>query len=407
MRVTAFVLLAVLAGCGARAAGPSASVDVNALVKAHPLYSTLAQYDRQIAQLRATLDVPEFSRKEAAFANAQRAVRTQLDATAARSRRIAAIPEPNVQSLVSIHNDDAPTEGRVRSDMQHAYQAQAAQLRATAEQDMNRYRVALLAQQGKAYADYVRAVHARAQQAYASRKQELYERESTLSLDLAKGDVNERLLLRAKLQTLALSGSARHALQAQLDAIRAHDNALVAEQRARDRARLAAFLPPLQTRANADIVRMRAELQARTAANLAGRQRVLAAQTAKAVHLNFGAPAQANAASTDMRSRLNALLHARPADPNVFIAARESLIKDFARVRSADDAATRSTKAQIAALEKDRAQLYSTIQSQIMRDARSVADARGLRTVYAANQAPPGSTDITAAVRSDFAALSH
>jgi hypothetical protein len=42
-----------------------------------------------------------------------------------------------------------------------------------------------------------------------------------------------------------------------------------------------------------------------------------------------------------------------------------------------------------------------------MSEARSIAKERGLGAVYARNDAPAGSIDITPAVRSEFAALTH
>lgn len=394
MRIAALLFTIVLAGCAAQAAGTGPVVDVNALVRAHPLYATLQQYDRQIIALRATLHVPEFAQKRAAFGNAQQAVNAQLQAAAARSREIAAMPTPDVRAISTEQNVSAPSEDTVRGDVQRTYDTQAAALRSSAQQDMAHYRSSLLAQQDAAFASYVRSIHARVQQAYASREQQLYEKESTLALDLAKADVGRRLTIRAKLQTLSMNSERRRALQAQLDAIQSREDAIVARQHKRDQATLAAFLPPLQARADADIARMRANLQSRTAANLAERQHVLAAQTAQRMRLSFGAPARATTGQPDMRSRLDALLRAQPADPSAFLNARGDLAGDFTNVRQADDAATRSTWRQIAQLETARAQLYSDIVSQIHADAQRV------------QREHPGA-NVTQLVRADLRTLSR
>lgn len=394
MRIAALLLTIVFAGCAAQAAAPGPDVDLNALVRAHPLYAALQQYDRQIAALRATLHAPEFLHKQAAFAHAQQAVNSQLETTAARARALAAMPPPDTSALLSQQNVSAPSERTVRGDVQRTYDAQAAALRSLAQHDMVRYRTSLLAQQNAAFASYVRAVQARVQQAYTSRQQQLYEKESTLALDLAKADAGTRLTLRAKLQTLNLSAERLRRLQAQLAAVQRREDAIVARQRARDRATLAAFLPPLQARARADIARMRADVQSRTAATLAQRRRVLDAQTAQQMRLSFGAPAAAAPGQTDMRGRLNMLLHAQPAEPNVFTNARGDLAAEFTGVRNVDDAATRSTWKEIAQLEDARARLYNTIVAQIRADA--------LR----AQRAHPGA-NLTQAVRADLAALSR
>lgn len=406
-RIAILALITLLAGCAAQAAGPGASVDVNALVRSHPLYGTLAQYDRQIAVLRSTLHVPEFARKSEAFAHAAAGARSTLAQSASRTQRIAALPTPDVRSLQSGGGVSAPSESRVRSDMQQAYGAQASQLHAAAQQAMDRYRVQLINQQRTALANYERDMQARVQQAYTSRERQLYEKESTLALDLAKADAGKRLAIRAKLQTLQLMPERRRALQAQMDAIQAREDAQVAKQHRRDQAVLAAFLPPLQARANADVSRMRATLQQRTAANLAARERVLAAQNAQHMRLNLGASAQPASNTTDMNGRLNALLSADPADPQAFVRAGDDLARQFADVRNADDDATHSTWAELAALNTARAQLYHDIVSQIMSEATAVAHSRGLANVYEAKNAPPGCVDVTPDVRSDIAALAR
>lgn len=405
MRIAALLLTTLLAACAAQAAGSSAWINLDALVRAHPLYGTLAQYDRQIATLRASLNVPEFSRKQQAMANASRAVDMQLNDTAARARAIAALPSPDVRTLQANAVTNAPSESRVRSDVQRTYSAQAAQLHAGARTDMDRYRAALLAEQSTALADYIRGVHARVQQAYDSRAQQFYEKESTLGLDLAKRDQNQRLAIRTKLQTLRLSSDRRNALQGQMDAIQSREDAAVGRQRRRDQTALAALLSQLQARADADIARTTADLQRRTAANLAARLRVLNAQQAHAGQLQFGPAAQPVANGTDMRGRLDALLRAQPAQPQAFSSARDDLAKQFSGIHAADNEATRNALAQIATLQRDRAQLYQDIVSQVMRDARVVAQSRGLQAVSSDKNAPAGSTDITAAVRSDFLAL--
>jgi hypothetical protein len=394
MRTIALLLVAFLAGCAAQAAPSGPQLDIGALVRAHPLYGTLAQYDRQIAALRATLHVSEFSRKDAAFAHAQRAASADLDAAAARARNIAAMPSPDAATLNAAQNMQAPSEGAVRSDVQRTYSVQASQLRESAQRDLARYRDALLTQQNAAFQSYVRGVGARVRQAYNSRAQELYEKESTLALDLAKDDASKRMPLRTKLQTLHLDPAARARIHAQLAAIQAHEDNIVAQQRRRDQAMLAAFLPPLQQRANADIARMRTVLQQRTAANLAARKRVYDAQTSGTARLSFGATPTTAAPRVNMRAQLDSLLQSRPADPARFRQAGSDLTDYFSTLHATDTAATRRTLQQIAALQADRTQLYNEIVAQIMRDAQRVH-----------RQDP--SANVSQAVRADLAALSH
>jgi len=394
MRTAALILTCLLAGCAAQAAGTGSRVDLQALVKVHPLYPALAQYDRQIAALRATLHAPEFARKSAAFMNAQRAAAAQLDDAAARSRAIASEAPPDVRDLSEESHASAPSEATVRSDMQRTYIAQAGAFRADAQRAMDAFRQSMFVQENAALANYVRATRARVEQAYTSRRAELYEKESTLALELARADAGKRLPIMAKLQTLALRAPVRHALQAELDTIQKQEDARVAAQRARDRAQLSALLPALQRKAAADVARMRAELQSRTSATIAARARVLAAQNATRSTLPFGGNTNAPSAPGDMQAQLNALLRAPAADPGAFDAAKGELQAQFAGVRSADDAATQNTWAQIGTLEKAREQLYNGIVSQIERDAERLA------------REHPGA-DVTQLVRTDLSGLSR
>jgi hypothetical protein len=407
MRSIALVLLAILSGCAAQAAAPGASINLNALVHAHPLYGTLAQYDRQIAGLRATLHLPEFSRKTQAFTNASHATAQTLTRSANRAKDIAAFPTPDVSELRQNASLNAPTESRVRSDMQHTYTTQASQLHTAAAQAMDRYRTQLLRQQQTALADYERSMQARVQQAYVSRRQQLYEKESALELDLAKAHAGQRLTIRAKLQTLQLDDERRRRLDAQMQALQAHDDAIVAKQHRRDQAQLDVLLSSLQARANADIARMRSTLEQRTQANLAERQRVLAAQNAQHATLNLGQSAQPSRRANDTNAALDSLLAAQPADPQTFLRARDDLAQQFTAVRQADDTATQSTWQQLAALNQARAQLYTDIVSQVMKEAHAVANSRGLAHVYTSASSPPGTVDITGDVRTQLLALTR
>ncbi|HEY9179254.1 MAG TPA: hypothetical protein VIO32_00960, partial [Candidatus Baltobacteraceae bacterium] len=135
-------------------------------------------------------------------------------------------------------------------------------------------------------------------------------------------------------------------------------------------------------------------LQSRTAANLAARERVLAAQTSSGMPLNLGSPANAPARPADMRAHLDRIAASKPADPNAFTAAREDLRGHFNAVRATDEAATRSVAAQIATLQSERDQLYRDMVSQIARDAQRIAGDRHL-----------SGPALTAAVRTDLLAL--
>lgn len=396
MRKVGLLLVALLAGCAAQAAtGPArAPVNVRALVPLHPLYGTLSQYDRQIAQLRAVLHPADFAGRNAAFAHAEQGVRQSLRGAESAARSIAAMPAPGLSTITAAGSIHAPTENAVRADVQRTYQAQAARARAATASALSHYRDSLLAQERTDIANYERGVHERVRQAYGARAAELREEESRLALDLAKADASKRLQLRAKLQMLVLDRSARNRLQSQLQALQSREDAALAARRKHDAAVLAAFLPPLQTRANADIANMRSQIAARTAANLAQRTQVLDAQSAAQMPLVLPSPVPPASAEATLQQSLQALRQARPADAAAYARASEVLQRDMHAVHVSDISSTADAQAEISVLRSARAQLYRAIVQQITLDAQRLA------------QAHPG-MDVTPLVRADLLALRH
>ena len=402
MRNIAAILVLLLAGCAASAQTRPASVNVDVLLPKHPLYGTLAQYDRQIAALRGTLHTG-FANADAQIDHSIAAMRHDLDNTA--SATSSASPFPHVMLSLSKH-DQAPTSPNIASHIRQAYQTQHAQLQSTAQHDMAQYRATLLAQQQHAYQTFVQSVDRRTQQAYDARAQELREKESTLLLDLARKDAPQRLQLRAKLQTLTMDAASRSRMQQRLQALQSHEDAAVAALRRKDAGILHAYAARLRSKADSDIAKMGADLQSRTNANIAARERVLAAQTSAGGSLAVpSAPAQP-ASATDMQAQYNGLMNAKPADTATFANAREDLTRRFTDLRNAHDDNTQHTQSQIAWLEHDRDAVRKRMIAQIMGEAGRLAKARGYSGVFPASQAPPNSADLTPAVLADLKSLS-
>jgi hypothetical protein len=394
------LLVLLLAGCAASAQPRSASVDVNALLRRHPLYSALGQYDRQIAVLQGTLRT-QFTNTDAAIDNASASVRRDLSRTAQfASSSSATAPVPNMPALSKQEN-----AGNIDRSMQQTYESQHAALQGTAQRDMESYRAALLNQQQHAYQTFLQSVTDRTQRAYNARAQELREQESALLLDLARRDAPQRLMLRAKLQTLALNATRRAELESQLRAIQHREDAAVASLRRTDAKILTAYEQQLRRKADGDIAQMQTSLQNRTAANLAARERVLAAQTSNASGLHLPAPPANKANSAEMQSAYNSLANAPAANTSAYGAANRDLTQHFAALRSANDADTQSIRSQIASLEHDKAALRAKMIAQIMWEAGQVAKSRGYGSVYPATSAPAGSADVTSAVASALRSL--
>lgn len=396
-RVLALLAL-LLAGCAASAQTRSASVDVNALLPKHPLYAALGDYDRQIAVLQGTLHT-RFSNADAVIEHASSAVQHDLSHTSqfasSAASRTQFASSPVMQSLSKHEPAD---------NIRQNYQSQHAALEGAAQHQMDAYRSALLAQEQHAYQTFVQSVTRRSQEAYDARAQELREKESALLLELARRDAPQRLSLRAKLQTLALTGERRSRLEAQLHAIQAHEDAAVASLRRVDKTVLAAYEKQVRTKADSDIAHMHSSLQARTAATLAARERVLAAQTSNASSLQLP-PAAGAANASEMQTAYQSLLNAPRQDTSAYAAASSDLTQHFRSLRSANDADTQSVRSQISSLQHDKSALRKKMIAQIMSQAEKVAKARGYSAVYPASSAPSGSADVTPAVASALQSL--
>lgn len=402
-------LVLLLAGCTASAQTRSATVDVNALLSKDPLYATLAQYDRQIAVLQSTLHT-RFANSGAQIDNASAAMRHDLDAVAVKYRRVSESfsKRGSAANILGAGSSGAPGPGAIEANIRNAYASQHADLAGTAQRDMAQYRATLLAQQQAAYTTFVQSVNDRTQEAYNQRAQELREKESALLLNFARRDAPQRLIVRAKLQTLALSGAARQRLQARLAVLQKHENAAVAAMHRSNVAILSSYAAQLRARGASDIAKMTADLQARTNANLAARQRVLAAQTSTSGSLHLPSSKSRTGSAAQMQSQYDALINAPPADTTPMTSARDDLANRLRTLHDVDAANTQSVRSQIASLQHDREAVRKRMVAQIMIEAQRIAKSRGISQVNASTSTHPypDTIDLTSAVASDLATLS-
>lgn len=397
----------LLAGCAANAQPLPASVDVAALERAHPLYGTLAQYDRQIAALRATLGTAQFRSADGDIAAAGAAVQREASAAQNGVKRIlsadsgeyAARRNAAVQALLAQPAGNAPSGADVRAHLQQTYDTQSAQMRSGAQSDMQAYASALETQERSAAASFSRATQAQVQRAYDARAQELRESESTLLLTLARKHAAQRLALRTKLQTLYLPPYRRAPLQKQLLALQNSEDRQVAALRRRDAVTLAAYLQQLRVQANREIGAMSSQLRTRTAENFAARRRVLAAQNAAPANLALNAPANATPPDShgDLRSTLVQMKASAPQSnagrtQQAYAHASSDLSGRFAAIGRGNDASVQAAQDQIARLQRDRTDLKQRIDDQIARFARE-------------ESARCNCANVTAAVRKDLQAL--
>ena len=354
-----------------------------ALLPAHPLYGTLRQYDRQIAALSSTLHAAAFQNSGSRIDASIAALRRQSDSAAAATQNLAAAKadafaarqDAAVNAVLAGANAPAPSESTVRAHVQQAYGEQKTALRRGAARDMTAYRAALESAEHRAYDAFVRSAADAAQRAYSARAQELRENESALLLQLARAHSGERMELRAKLQTLYLRPEVRKRYEARVHALEAAEQRAVAALRARDARTLSAYRAVLSTQTDKDLEKTSAELRARTAANLAARSRVLAAQRAEPAQLpapaplpaaSPGAPADVRAEAAALRRNGGSGLKARAQRiAAAYGAAKSDLSARFGALRDANAQSDRSTREQIAQLQRDRAALRDLMERQI------------------------------------------
>jgi hypothetical protein len=377
-RARALILALALLGVEHRAS-PIGFADLERLVALHPLHKMLDAYDREIAALRQTLTV------------------RGLEDPAGRTQR----------SAVALARESATAQGRIEripssdvaSDRERERTALARVLASQHEPDraMDAYRNELARATDANVRGYSAATDARNERALAARRQQLREKELTFGYDLARRDAGERLLLRVKLADLRLDRMKRARLAAQLAQMDRRQAAAVAEMRRADDAVLGAYAAQLARQGSLDESAMSAQLRSKAAANLALRLRVLQSESRFATIL------------PDLAARLDwfASTYRFDTDSAAIVAELRSATTDisqrFSQVAAGDRASRAQTVIQITRLQNGRRQLYRSIVAQIAGNAQRIARERHLSGVILARSRPPGSVDLTGAVRAEVA----
>ena len=332
------------------------------------LTSVLAQYDREIAALRATETAPGLTDPSLAVdrdarplaRDAGRAERSVLAMVATRSREYQQREDRVLSAMVS-SNGLTGRDGPL-GEMDDAYRAQSARLRGGAQRDMRSYGNDLAGESSAALSAFDAAMAARVQSGLAARAQELREKESTLAFDLERRDAGKRLLLELKLQDLHLDRSTRASLRATLARLNSREGAAVAAMKRADDATLDAYRGRLEADAAAAQSQMAAETRVKVSSNLAMRRKVLTAQSAATFH-----PIAAAGGATGLSATAAALRtgYRFPADAasiaDGFSAAHDVLARRFAEVQTTDRSSRASTDREIERLEADRDALYHAI----------------------------------------------
>jgi hypothetical protein len=427
----------VLASCAHAATeaptpAPAASSDgrvgyvrMDELVKKHPLYGQLAQYDQNIEALDLTTFAPQAIAAGPALKREEAALDAQLAAAAKRTNDIIAAKGRQYQAredaaiaaaLRSAAIPNGPSVAEVRAQLQSTANGQTAAVNAQAQNDLAAYQKQLEAQDLAQIAAAQRVLAARADRTYRAKAEELTAKEAAYTLTLANADAAQRLSLRTKLSSLALDDDQRDEANKQLAALDQKEGDALAAMRSADQRTLAALKEQLRGEIDGEMRAQVAPIHQRSVARFQARQHELRQQfSAPGGPVTNGAPALASNPSLppDLRRRILAL-HAdylasfqRDARATVadFNTTRAHLAHRYALLNGTDQSATLSAQAEIVSLQKKRADLYAEMVAQIGREVKTIAQQRGISVVVSDVAAPAGGVDLTDDAMKDIETL--
>jgi hypothetical protein len=435
-RLLALAACSMLAACAhggssAPAGGPAPGggrvgyVRMDDLVKKHPLFGQLSQYDANIQALSLRTLVPHVLADAPQLKAEEARLDAQLAAAAKRTDALLAAKGKSYQdrenaaiaaALRGAGATGGPSVAAIQSQMEGTAQTQAAGAGAQAERDLDAYRKQLEAQDNAQIKAAESTLSARADRTYRAKVDELNAKESSLSLMLANADAAERLSLRTRLSSLALDEQARNDANAALAALDRKEADQVAALHNTDSATLDALKKQLRAGIEGDLRTQVAQIRQRSVQRYRERGDQLRTQ--------FG-PSQGPLIATGngtakvnpnlppaLRERIGQLhadyTAAFQNDAKATIAdfqkTRADLTARYQLLTGTDAAAAQSAQLEIASLEKKREDLYQQMVAQINREVKTIAQERGVSTVVS-TVAPAGGVDLTGDAMKDIETL--
>lgn len=395
------------------ASGQVGYVRMDVLVKSHPLYSQLSQYDRSIEALSLRDVSPNLAGTGSDIAQQEAALQRELKAAADRTDRLLKQKQGEyerresaaIAAALGSANGGAPGAASIAAGLNATAQQQQQSAIAQARTDFGKYRDTVIAQDRAASDALVKTYGERADRLYRAKAAQLQNAESQYSLQIAQNDAGQRLSLRMKLSNLALDSSDRTAASNELAALDKKEADALAAMRSRDQQTLAQYQAQLRTQMRGQLDQQLAALHQRTGAKLKAQSTALSQSLSHppALSLNVGSGPGRHAAPNELRAKVDAL-HAQyqaqfDADAKRTIAdfnkTRDDLEHRFDQLRSADAGAQAGAQQELASLQKQRTDLYDQIVAQIQRQVRIVAKQRGVAVVVSEVLGPGQGVDLT------------
>ncbi len=396
-------------------------VNMDALVKVHPLYPQLAHLDDDVAALELRSVGPQIARSGADIARQEAQLQHELDVAADRTKRALSDKQQEYakqeQAAIAAALGAAGSQngtGSIAAGVAAQARVQAQRVTAASQANVDTYRRQLVDQERTAAATLDRALGDRAAREYRARADELARKESDYALSLASADAAERLSLRTKLSNLALDDATRADVTKQLAILDRKEADAVGAMRNRDQTTLAAFQVTLHARVHTELSQQIGSLQKRTVAKINVREQQAQSQIVGQVGVPpTGGVAVPPGVGPDMRQKLQTL-HARfqadfdrDASQTVaqFQRTRAELTRRFHALAGADAADRSGADRQIDALQKQRGDLYGEMVAQINREVKVIAQKRGIGVVVSNVVAPAGGVDLTSEAQKDIESL--
>jgi hypothetical protein len=418
--LVSIALAAALSGCGrVDVNSPQirglAYVNMDDVVKHHPLYPQLAALDDAIAAINLAAAGPRVPRSAAEVAEQTKRLNQELrDAQDRANKTIAQKQQQYMQkeqqaiaaALQAAGQSGAGAQAGTAMSATSQQQAQAAA--AQANRDFMAYQQSVISQDNAAINAVAQQLQKQADQKFRARVEQYQQAETDLSLRLSQQDASQRLALRTKLNNLAMDDATRKQLRDQLAALDKKEADQMNALRAKNAADLNAYRDQLRAETSAAVKKQAGDITAQTRAKIGARRDAVGAQIRslgpstisanlppdlqkklQQIHQDFGKQFQADAQKT-------------VAEYNT---TKADLDREYAALHGADVGATGAAERELTSLQKRKDDLSKQIQDQVQREAARIAKDKGFNVVFSRVSAAPGGYDLTSDLIHDVESL--
>ena len=408
--LVSIALATALAGCGrVDVNSPQirgiAYVNMDDVVKHHPLYPQLAQLDDAIAAINLEASGSSVPKSAAEIASDTKRLNQELkDAQDRANKTIALKQQQYMQKEQRAINAALQAAGQPGIGAQAAgamtatSQEQARTAAQQASRDFMAYQQSVIAQDNAAIQAVAQQLQRQADEKFRARAMEYQQAETDLSLRLSQQDASQRLAIKTKLNNLAMDDATRKSLRDQLAALDKKDGDQMNALRSKDAADLETYRGQLRAETNAAVKKQVADIGSQTRAKIGARRDVVSSQIRslapapvasnlppdvqkklQQLHQDFGKQFQADAQKTI----------------DEYQATKADLDRQFAALHGADVGATGAAGKELASLQKRKDDLTKQIQDQIRSEASRIAKDKGFNVVFGRVSAAAGGYDLT------------